>query len=147
MLLVRYMLITGRIFLASPSIQPAYKVPAKRHLNYRKACKKAKRRASAQRLSVRCFALPFAPARLADGLELEVFYVTLICITLRPVFRLAELWFPRVGSASLRSYDFGRQSNFKSDTTPQNERCNKHCLGACKFIIMLAPMCELPSDA
>ena len=60
---------------------------------------KEKRRASAQRLLVRCFALPFAPARLADGLELEVFYVTLTCITLRPVFRFAELWFPRVESA------------------------------------------------
>ena len=84
---------------------------------------KRKRRASAQRLLVRCFALPFAPARLADGLELEVFYVTPNCITLRPVFRLAELWFPRVVSAFLRYYDFGRQSNFKI----QNERCIKHC--------------------
>ena len=78
-----------------------------------KRAKKEKRRASAQRLLVRCFALPFEPARLADGLELEVFYVTPICITLRPVFRLAELWFPRVVSAFLRYYDFGRQSNFK----------------------------------
>ena len=39
---------------------------------------KKERRVSAQRVLVRCFALPFAPARLADGLELEVFYVTAI---------------------------------------------------------------------
>jgi hypothetical protein len=45
-------------------------------------------------------ALPFpGPTRLADGLELEVFYATPIGITIRPGFRLAEHWIPRVKSA------------------------------------------------
>jgi hypothetical protein len=78
-----------------------------------KRAKKEKRRASAQRLLVRCFALPFGPTRLAAGLELEVFYVTPISITIRPGSAGTERWFPRVVSALLRYYDFGRQSNFK----------------------------------
>jgi hypothetical protein len=94
------MLITRRIFLTSSSIQPAYKIPAKRHLKQsRSATKKKSAEQLARRLNDRGFALPFGPTRLADGLELEVFYATPIGITIRPGFRLAERWIPRVKSA------------------------------------------------
>lgn len=57
-------------------------------------------------------ALPFRwPARLADGLELEVFYVTCLnCgFTIRPVFRvMRNIWFPRVARCTNGSGDFGR---------------------------------------
>lgn len=67
-------------------------------MNDREAAKE-KRRASAQRLLVRCFALPFGPTRLAAGLELEVFYVTPTSITIRPGSAKTERWFPRAESA------------------------------------------------
>jgi hypothetical protein len=95
------MLITRRIFLTSSSIQPAYKIPAKRHLKQsRSATKKKSAEQLAQRLNDRGFALPFGPTRLADGLELEVFYATPIGITIRPGFRLSET----VGSPASRAH-------------------------------------------
>lgn len=55
---------------------------------------------------------PFWPTRLADGLELEVFYATLIGIAIRPEFRLAERWIPRV-KAPFRATSTSADNSFQ----------------------------------
>jgi hypothetical protein len=130
------MLITRRIFLTSSSIQPAYKIPAKRHLKQsRSATKKKSAEQLAQRLNDRGFALPFGPTRLADGLELEVFYATPIGITIRPGFRLAERWIPRVKSAS-RATSTSADNSFsmRRIILRKNDACNQDCLLAANEI-------------
>jgi len=65
--------------------------------------------------------LPFpGPTRLADGLELEVFYATPIGITIRPGFRLAERWIPRVERAHFALLQLRQTTVFNAaNHTPQ----------------------------
>ena len=129
-LLVRYILITGRISLTSPSIQPPYKIPAKRHSDQsRSAAKKEKRRGAISAAPLTIAGLPFlGPTRLADGLELEVFYATPIGITIRPGVRWRN-----VGSPALRAHFALLQLRQTTVSTRRiillkNVGCNQDCL-------------------
>ena len=65
-------------------------------------------------------ALPFLlPTRLAVGLELEVFYASLLDyehLTTRPCFAPAKRWFPRITCDS-GTGNFGRQDFNERDVT------------------------------
>ena len=124
------MVITGRISLTSPSIQPPYKIPAKRHSDQsRSAAKKEKRRGAISAAPLTIAGLPFlGPTRLADGLELEVFYATPIGLTIRPGVRWRN-----VGSPALRAHFALLQLRQTTVSTRRiillkNVGCNQDCL-------------------